>query len=187
MLGLVHGAMSRVNSSALDLTGRAWYNRMLLSSAFWGSFRAPLLLLFEADTALCPAPTRPLPTFAGYGYVGAPWAPYAGGWFPAWCRNLGTCVGNSGLSLWSRLVMENLTARPPSHYEGTVASYLTKSRGSASKFGYGSSKALYSGKGNLSRSKLAFTDSLVVSAPERNAGTAAHRTPHPHAPRTIRA
>ena len=143
--------------SADNLTGRAWYNKMLLSSAFWGSFQSPLLLLFEADSVLCPSPSRPLHTFAGYGFVGAPWAPYYGGWFPFWCRNLAACVGNSGLSLWARPILQNLTSRPPSAYEDVVASYLRISRGSATKRGMGSTKALYSHKGNLT-----FSSQLIV-------------------------
>ena len=115
---------------------------MLLHSQFWGSFSAPLLLLFEADSVLCPNPHRPLHTFTGYGYVGAPWAPYAGGVFPFWCRNLGSCVGNSGLSLWARPIFQNLTERPPSAYEAVVASYLREYRGSATKRGVGSTKVL---------------------------------------------
>ena len=124
---------------------------MLLSSTFWSSFSAPTLLLFEADSALCPSPSWPLRAFTGFGYVGAPWAPYRGGWFPFWCRNLQTCVGNSGISLWHRPLLANLTARPPSEYEGHVATYLrTAHRGSATKKGVGSTKALYHRKGNLS-------------------------------------
>ena len=141
--------LEAINASATtgNLIGRAWYNKMLLHSHFWGSFSAPLLLLFEADSVLCPNPHRPLHTFAGYGYVGAPWAPYAGGVFPFWCRNLGSCVGNSGLSLWARPIFQNLTERPPSAYEAVVASYLREYRGSATKRGVGSTKVLMDSDG----------------------------------------
>ena len=141
------GHTYRANSPIFQ--GRLWYNQLLLRAGFWASFSAPLLLLFESDTALCPSPTRPLAAFAGYGYVGAPWAAYPGGWFPAWCRNLGSCVGNSGLSLWRRDIMQNVTSQPPSAYEATVARYLLTNRGSAAKPGVGSNKALYRGMGNL--------------------------------------
>ena len=137
-------------------SSRKWYNAMLLNSAFWRSFRAPLLLLFEADTALCPSPRWPLHAFAGFGYVGAPWAPYSDNRFPHWCRNLGSCVGNSGLSLWSRPTMENVTARPPSAYEAIVAEYLSVPKGVATKRGVGSVRALYERRANLS-----FSDKLI--------------------------
>ena len=51
---------------------RKWYNAMLLTSEFWASFTAPLLLLFEADVALCPRPTWPVESFSRFAFVGAP-------------------------------------------------------------------------------------------------------------------
>ena len=56
VIGLIPaGHVVKANFSALN--GRGWYNQLLLTPAFWASFDAPLLLLFEADTALCPSPT----------------------------------------------------------------------------------------------------------------------------------
>lgn len=115
--------------------GRAWYNAMVLSNAFWSAFTARSLLLFESDSAFCPRPTRPLLSFAGYAFVGAPWSAHRDMFFPAWCRNLDSCVGNSGFSLWRRDIMQNVTSRPPSDYAGMVARYVRKHRGSPSKQG----------------------------------------------------
>jgi len=90
-------------------------------------------MLFEADTALCPRPDMPVETFVGFAYVGAPWNAYPDSNFPWWCRNLGHCVGNNGLSLWRREVLQNVTAREPREYEHSVARYLHQDRGSATK------------------------------------------------------
>jgi hypothetical protein len=72
---------------------------------FWRAFAAPMLLLFEPDTVMCPQPHVPLREFSRYAFVGAPWGAYASGMLPAWCNNLEHCVGNSGFSLWRRDVI----------------------------------------------------------------------------------
>eukprot|EP00964_Phaeocystis_antarctica_P059627 scaffold35427_cov35-Phaeocystis_antarctica.AAC.1 len=66
---------------------------------FWRTFAAPMLLLFEPDTVMCPQPHVPLLEFSRYAFVGAPWGAYASGLLPAWCNNLEHCVGNSGRAL----------------------------------------------------------------------------------------
>ena len=45
--------------------------------------------------------------------------------------------------------MQNLTARTPSSYEDIIAAYLHVHKGSATKTGTGSTKALYGSKSNL--------------------------------------
>ena len=103
---------------------------------FWSSFSRPLLLMFEADAALCPSPTLPLHTFYNYTFVGAPWLlPYrtrAGTYsarkpkdphYPKFCFNLEHCSGNSGLSLWRRDVMANLLANTPGDHTSVQAAH----------------------------------------------------------------
>lgn len=83
---------------------RRWYNVWLKQPEFWRQFSAPSILLFEADSVLCPRPSLPLEWWVGrYAYVGAPWHPGVGVG-KQWCPTLrhGCCVGNSGLSLWDR-------------------------------------------------------------------------------------
>jgi hypothetical protein len=126
--------------------GREWYNRMLARSAFWTVFSSPLLLLFEMDSALCSSPTRPLQSFsgaAGYAFIGAPWSAYKDGFFPHQCRNLGSCVGNSGLSLWRRDIMQRVTALPFETQQDSIALYLKTHRGSAIKPGKGADQAWF--------------------------------------------
>lgn len=79
---------------------------------FWRAFSAPMLLLFEPDTVMCPQPHVPLQQFSGYAFVGAPWGAYASGMLPAWCNNLEHCVGNSGFSLWRRDVIAEALSAP---------------------------------------------------------------------------
>ena len=79
---------------------------------FWRTFAAPMLLLFEPDTVMCPQPHVPLQQFSGYAFVGAPWGAYASGMLPAWCNNLEHCVGNSGFSLWRRDVIAEALSAP---------------------------------------------------------------------------
>jgi len=82
---------------------RAWYNFLLMSPQFWyafSDFRS--VLLFEADTALCPHPTHSLLSFTKYFMVGPP---FLGCYNPDAGKvdSFATpgCVGNSGLSLWN--------------------------------------------------------------------------------------
>ena len=79
---------------------------------FWRAFAAPMLLLFEPDTVMCPQPHVPLREFSQYAFVGAPWGAYASGLLPAWCNNLEHCVGNSGFSLWRRDVIAEVLSAP---------------------------------------------------------------------------
>ena len=79
---------------------------------FWRAFAAPMLLLFEPDTVMCPQPHVPLLEFSRYAFVGAPWGAYASGLLPAWCNNLEHCVGNSGFSLWRRDVIVEARSAP---------------------------------------------------------------------------
>ena len=93
---------------------RRWYNTWLKSPEFWSLFSRPHLLLFEADSVLCPQPDVPLAWWLGrFAYVGGPWLPRA-----SQCHVLGDdgtpvarCVGNSGLSLWNRALIEALQTR----------------------------------------------------------------------------
>ena len=77
---------------------RIWYNHFTVSDQFWSAFAAPWLLLFEADTVLCPQPSSPLASFQRHLYVGAPWRGREG--------------MNSGLSLWRRDAMAARLAAP---------------------------------------------------------------------------
>ena len=85
-----------------------WYNQWFKQTSFWTSFEASYLLVFEVDAILCPQPTVPISYWIGrYAYVGVPWHRATGaGYF--WCKLMGCCVGNSGLSLWNRDVLERL-------------------------------------------------------------------------------
>ena len=124
--------------------GRSWYNEMLRGARFLNSFEGTTILIFEADSVFCPGPTRPLASYASYAYVGAPWGAYKDARFPHWCRNLGTCVGNSGFSLWRREVMANVTARPPSEFAHIIERYVHKRRGSATTKAMKADRVVYS-------------------------------------------
>ena len=110
------------------------YTHMLTSPWFWNSFSREQLLVLEPDTVLCPNPAVPLHAFSEYAFVGAPWAQPKGlRWaeglkergFPAWCFNLGSCVGNCGLSLWRRDVVAGvLNARSTEELKLLVLDYL---------------------------------------------------------------
>ena len=92
--------------------GRKWYNSFVKTRDFWQAFSAPVLMLFEADSVLCPNPTIPLASFVGtYAYVGAPWSLTGFSAGRHWCGETGKlpcCVGNSGLSLWDRKLIVSL-------------------------------------------------------------------------------
>ena len=96
------------------------YQKLLSSVDFWSSFSRQHLLLFEADSVLCPSPSVPLSAFANTSFVGAPWSQSKQvRWAelerafppPQWCFNLQRCVGNSGLSLWRRDIIEQVLSR----------------------------------------------------------------------------
>lgn len=81
-----------------------WYDNLLMSPDFWKAFKSPLVLLFQADSALCPSPSWTIDDFGdNFVFSGAPW-PRNSLWF---CRDSHEyrCVGNSGLSLWRRGVV----------------------------------------------------------------------------------
>ena len=135
---------------------RAWYNRRLLTAKFWKAFDRSHVLLFEADAAFCPLPSRPLESFARYAYVGAPWGKYPSAKYPHWCRNLRSCVGNSGFSLWKRGLMVKLTSNPLSSYLGVIEQHLRlgrSRRGAKAMAGpTGSIRYLYEARVNWSES-----------------------------------
>ena len=115
---------SRVKAmNAYHATARIWYNGFLKSADFWTLFSAPNLLLFEVDSILCPQPSIPLDWWLGrFAYVGGPWHRRVGVG-ALWCKNLVTCIGNSGLSLWNRALIAGLLADgklPPDFANGTV-------------------------------------------------------------------
>ena len=69
-------------------------------------------MIFQTDSALCESPSRPLSSFYRYVFTGAPWRRHSlwlcrQGRIP---RGYFRCVGNSGVSLWRRDVMERLFA-----------------------------------------------------------------------------
>ena len=78
------------------------YNIFLASEEFWSIFNRRWLLLFEVDSVLCANPTWPLEHFIRS-------EPSAVFWGAPWKWNHGMDVGNSGLSLWRRDVMQNLS------------------------------------------------------------------------------
>ena len=89
-----------------------WNDNFLVDPSFWRAFSKPYLMLFETDSALCEAPSTPLSSFYRYVFTGAPWRRHT-----LWaCRTSRVpsgyfrCVGNSGVSLWRREVMETLFA-----------------------------------------------------------------------------
>ena len=110
------------------------YTAYLVSAEFWTSFSRQQLLLLEPDTVLCPSPSVPLQAFSRFAFVGAPWeqakevhrAEYRKNrGFPSWCFNLGSCVGNCGLSLWRRdVVAAVLTNYTEDELKGLVLDYL---------------------------------------------------------------
>ena len=88
------------------------FNLMYTRPDFWRKYAAPYLLMFHLDSCLCPSPTRSLQSFidSGYSFVGAPW----GGWVCSLLRGFSKhaeahCVGNSGLALWRRNDILQLT------------------------------------------------------------------------------
>eukprot|EP00966_Prymnesium_polylepis_P284417 6570613-Prymnesium_polylepis.1 len=85
-----------------------WNDEFLVSTGFWAAFTAPLLMLFETDSALCPQPSLLLDSFARYVFTGAPWRRGSLGMCRA-SREF-RCVGNSGVSLWRRDVMARFVA-----------------------------------------------------------------------------
>ena len=97
-------------ASGSALGTREWFNRWARTSSFWlhASLETQHVMLFEADTVLCPQPSVPIEWWVGkYAYVGAPWREHLGaGMF--WCHKMACCVGNSGLSLWNRELMRQL-------------------------------------------------------------------------------
>ena len=105
---------SRSKSRPLRITVHARYNNWLKTLDFWSLWDAPYVLLFEADSVLCPQPTLPLSAWLSgqFAYVGAPWFPRAkAGAKEPWPEcHLGVpcCVGVSGLSLWDRDVVSAL-------------------------------------------------------------------------------
>lgn len=80
-----------------------WNDDFLLSVEYWQYFKAPLRLMFEIDTALCPNSGVSPRNFSQYTFTGSPWKRK----MLFLCRNKFWfhCVGNSGLSLWRRDVM----------------------------------------------------------------------------------
>tara|TARA_B110001452_G_scaffold213483_1_gene184245 strand:- start:15 stop:848 length:834 start_codon:yes stop_codon:yes gene_type:complete len=76
--------------------------RILTSPRFWSAFSAPHLMLVHPDSALCPRPTWAIEDFYSYAFVGAPW--YA-------CAMPVSCVGNHGMSMWSRELMLWITSK----------------------------------------------------------------------------
>ena len=86
-----------------------WYNMWLKTLEFWSLFSAPHVLLFEADSILCPGPTLPLSAWLGqFAYVGAPWFPRG----QSTCHlGVPCCVGVSGLSLWDRAFVADMLKR----------------------------------------------------------------------------
>ena len=89
-----------------------WNDNFLVDPEFWRSFSKPYLMLFETDSALCDSPSVPLSSFYRFVFTGAPWRRHT-----LWlCRQSRIpsgyfrCVGNSGVSLWRRDVMETLFA-----------------------------------------------------------------------------
>mmetsp|Transcript_39300 Transcript_39300/g.91910 ORF Transcript_39300/g.91910 Transcript_39300/m.91910 type:complete len:278 (-) Transcript_39300:85-918(-) len=105
--------------SAGDYARRTnWYNRMLARAAFWEARAASHVLIFELDSALCPAPSLPLEAFFSYALVGAPWR-----------RSGNASCCNSGLSLWHRASMLRLIARRGSSYAGHIDSWAARQLG----------------------------------------------------------
>lgn len=83
------------------------YNLYLARKAFWDLFHNQWLLLFEADSALCSQPSWPFERFLRMQPSAIFWgAPWKGG---ATWQKIGIDVGNSGLSLWRRDAMENVS------------------------------------------------------------------------------
>ena len=88
----------------------SWYNRWLATPSFWQLFSQPWVLIFEADSVLCPSPTANIGAFLQYAYVGAPWDRHSCHLLRADNR-IATpqrCVGNSGLSLWNKSRAEQI-------------------------------------------------------------------------------
>jgi hypothetical protein len=76
------------------------YNRLLMSREFWGALRGERILVFQTDSGVL---RNTILSFMHYDYVGAPWT-------RDWAEKGATpCfVGNGGLSLRSRWLMEEL-------------------------------------------------------------------------------
>jgi len=101
---------SRASAARFGDSHRAstyWYNEFLASPHLWSRLKTPHVLLFESDARLCPQPSLSMAAFAAFEFVGAPWS-------KPLCKahRSTTCVGNSGLSLWRREAMLNLTRNP---------------------------------------------------------------------------
>lgn len=75
---------------------------VLTSPRFWSAFSAPRIMLVHPDSALCPQPTWAIEDFYPYAFVGAPW--YV-------CSLPVSCVGNHGMSMWSRELMLWITSK----------------------------------------------------------------------------
>lgn len=50
-----------------------YYNRLLLSVAFWKTALGENILTFETDSVACSGATSTINDFTGYDYIGAPW------------------------------------------------------------------------------------------------------------------
>jgi hypothetical protein len=77
------------------------YNRLLMSREFWGALRGERILIFQTDSGVI---RNTILNFMHYDYIGAPWTrdwSEEGDTFPCF-------VGNGGLSLRSRWLMEEL-------------------------------------------------------------------------------
>lgn len=97
-----------------NMTGKAaqrWVDLYLPSPRFWERFSSPWLLMFQMDSAFCPHPDRALPDFTSarlrHVFWGAPWGH---GWGVGRAAKLKGHGGNSGLSLWHRPTMANLSS-----------------------------------------------------------------------------
>ena len=106
--------------------GKIWYNNFLKQSTLWKMFDKEFILLFEKDSILCEKPSYPLNYFFQFDYIGAPWHPRKGaGRF--WCNSLDCCVGNSGLSLWNRTLMYELTTQHVFNVNGRLIDFWVSS------------------------------------------------------------
>ena len=87
---------------------RVTYQHFLLFPLLWHSLHpATHVVLFEADTGFCDSPDYDITYFLNWDFCGAPWYTICNE--PS-DRSMTACVGNTGLSVWNRPLIANVSA-----------------------------------------------------------------------------
>ena len=91
---------------------RATYQHFLLFPLLWHSLHpSSHVVLFESDSGFCHRPDYAITYFLQWDFCGAPW--YHPVCSDSGDRSMTACVGNTGLSVWNRPLIANVSADVP--------------------------------------------------------------------------